>query len=38
MSKIDWTGETWNPIVGCSIVSPGAPTVTPWEWRPGSRR
>lgn len=23
MSKIEWTGETWNPIVGCSIVSPG---------------
>ena len=22
-SKIEWTGETWNPIVGCSIVSPG---------------
>lgn len=23
MSKIEWTGETWNPIAGCSIVSPG---------------
>lgn len=23
MSKIEWTGETWNPIVGCSVVSPG---------------
>lgn len=23
MSKIEWTGETWNPVVGCSIVSPG---------------
>lgn len=23
MSKIEWTGQTWNPIVGCSIVSPG---------------
>jgi protein gp37 len=25
MSKttIEWTQETWNPIVGCSIVSPG---------------
>src|SRR3990167_8708561 len=22
-SKIEWTDETWNPIVGCSIVSPG---------------
>lgn len=22
-SKIEWTGETWNPIVGCSIVSSG---------------
>ena len=23
MSNIEWTGETWNPIVGCSIKSPG---------------
>jgi protein gp37 len=22
-SKIEWTEETWNPIVGCTIVSPG---------------
>ena len=23
MSKIEWTGETWNPVVGCSLASPG---------------
>jgi len=23
MSKIEWTGETWNPVVGCSVISPG---------------
>lgn len=23
MTKIEWTNETWNPIVGCSKVSPG---------------
>lgn len=23
MSKIEWTEKTWNPIVGCSIVSAG---------------
>lgn len=23
MSKIQWTGQTWNPVVGCSIKSPG---------------
>lgn len=23
MSKIEWTEQTWNPIAGCSIVSPG---------------
>ena len=23
MSKIEWTDKTWNPIAGCSIVSPG---------------
>lgn len=22
-SKIEWTEDTWNPIVGCSVVSPG---------------
>lgn len=22
-SGIEWTEETWNPIVGCSIISPG---------------
>lgn len=23
MTKIEWTEKTWNPIVGCSVVSPG---------------
>lgn len=23
MTKIEWTEKTWNPLVGCSIVSPG---------------
>lgn len=23
MSNIEWTEKTWNPIVGCSVVSPG---------------
>lgn len=23
MSKIEWTDETWNPVTGCSKVSPG---------------
>ena len=23
MSKIEWTDQTWNPIIGCSKVSPG---------------
>ena len=22
-TKIEWTDATWNPIVGCSVVSPG---------------
>jgi protein gp37 len=22
-SKIEWTNETWNPLVGCSLASPG---------------
>jgi len=22
MTKIEWTEKTWNPVVGCSIVSP----------------
>ncbi len=23
MSKIEWTGLTWNPIAGCTPISPG---------------
>jgi protein gp37 len=23
MSKIEWTGRTWNPIAGCTVLSPG---------------
>lgn len=23
MSNIEWTNETWNPVVGCKAVSPG---------------
>jgi protein gp37 len=23
MSKIEWTGETWNPLVGCTVHSSG---------------
>lgn len=23
MSSIEWTGETWNPITGCTRISPG---------------
>jgi protein gp37 len=23
MSKIEWTGKTWNPVTGCMKVSPG---------------
>lgn len=23
MTRIEWTEATWNPIVGCSVVSPG---------------
>lgn len=26
MTKIQWTEATWNPIVGCSVVSPGCCT------------
>lgn len=22
-SNIEWTEDTWNPIVGCSLKSPG---------------
>lgn len=23
MSKIEWTNETWNPVIGCDKISPG---------------
>lgn len=38
MSKIEWTGRTWNPIVGCSIVSPGCKRCYAMRaaWRMGS--
>ena len=22
-SSIEWTGETWNPVAGCTVISPG---------------
>ena len=22
-SKIEWTGKTWNPVLGCKPISPG---------------
>ena len=22
-SKIEWTGHTWNPLAGCSVLTPG---------------
>ncbi len=22
-TKIEWTDSVWNPVVGCSLVSPG---------------
>ena len=28
-TRIEWTDATWNPIRGCTKISPGAPTVTP---------
>ncbi len=34
-SKIEWTDETWNPLVGCSIMSPGCKNCYAMEmaWR-----
>jgi len=26
-SKIEWTDETWNPIVGCTKISPGCDNI-----------
>ena len=28
-SGIEWTETTWNPVTGCSRVSPGVPTAMP---------
>jgi protein gp37 len=46
MTKIEWTEQSWNPIVGCSIVSPGctncyamamAARIEAMDTRPSSR-
>src|SRR5687768_11908231 len=29
---IEWTDATWNPIVGCSIVSPGCTNCYAMRW------
>lgn len=31
---IEWTDATWNPIVGCSIVSPGCANRKPYTVQP----
>lgn len=31
-SKIEWTDATWNPIVGCSLVSPGCTNCYAMKW------
>lgn len=31
-SAIEWTDATWNPIVGCSIVSPGCTNCYAMKW------
>ncbi len=31
-SGIEWTDETWNPIVGCDIVSPGCTNCYAMKW------
>jgi protein gp37 len=31
-SKIEWTEATWNPIVGCSVVSPGCTNCYAMRW------
>lgn len=31
-SKIEWTEATWNPIVGCSVVSPGCTNCYAMKW------
>ncbi|WP_226782719.1 phage Gp37/Gp68 family protein [Oceaniglobus trochenteri] len=38
MTRIEWTEATWNPIVGCSVVSPGCTNCYAMKaaWRMGS--
>ncbi|HYV34140.1 MAG TPA: DUF5131 family protein [Gemmataceae bacterium] len=31
-STIEWTKRTWNPVVGCSIISLGCIFAMPWRW------
>ena len=32
LSLIEWTEATWNPVTGCTKISPGASTATLSEW------
>ncbi|KQY27212.1 phage Gp37/Gp68 family protein [Rhizobium sp. Root482] len=31
-TKIEWTDATWNPITGCSVVSPGCTNCYAMKW------
>ena len=34
-SAIEWTDATWNPVTGCTKISPDAKTATHIGWRGG---
>jgi protein gp37 len=37
-SDIEWTDATWNPVAGCTKISPGVKIATPNAWLLGLKK
>jgi protein gp37 len=37
MTGISWTENTWNPVVGCSLASPGCTNCYAMAWAASPR-
>jgi protein gp37 len=37
-TSIEWTDATWNPVAGCSVISPGCSNCYAMAWAVGNAR